>query len=108
MCDDEPLPSGSAHAPGESLLGHEMVAGDFGLRAARQTERSARVQKKSEAWKIWVAHELKRRTNAPNAWIAKQLHMGVSQAVSVHVGRFASKGGDASEAYQKFIQKFTK
>lgn len=79
-----------------------------GLRAAGQTELSARDQKKSEAWKIWVAHELKRRTNAPNAWIAKRLHMGVPQAVSVHTGRFASKGGDASEGYHKFIQRFTK
>ena len=79
-----------------------------GLRAARQTERSAHGQKKSEAWKIWVAQELKRRTNAPNAWIAKRLHLGLPQAVTVHVGRFASKGGDASEAYQKFIQRFTK
>ncbi len=74
-----------------------------GLRAAGQTEVSAREQKKSKAWKIWVACELKRHTNAPNAWIAKRLHMGVPQAVSVHVGRFASEGGDASEAYQNFI-----
>lgn len=36
-----------------------------GLHAAKQTERSARAQKKSEAPKIWVARQLKRRTNAP-------------------------------------------
>jgi hypothetical protein len=62
---------------------------------------------KSEAWKIWVAHELKRRTSAPNAWIAKRLHMGVPQAVTVHVGRFAAERGHTSKAYHEFIQRFT-
>ena len=47
------------------LLWEELLERDF--RAAGQTEATARDQKKSEQWKIWVAAEMKRRTNAPNA-----------------------------------------
>ena len=44
----------------------------------------------------------------PNAWIAKRLHMGVPQAVSVHVRRFDSmEEKQRSKEYQKFIQRFT-
>jgi len=68
------------------LLWEELL--ERGSRAAGQTEVTARDQKKSEQWKIWVAAEMKRRNNAPNAWIARRLHMGVPQAVTVHVRAF--------------------
>jgi len=68
------------------LLWEELLERDF--RAAGQTEATARDQKKSEQWKIWVATEMKRRINAPDAWIARRLHMGVPHAVTVHVRAF--------------------
>ena len=78
------------------------------LRAVGHTEATAREQKKSEAWKVWVAAELKRRTSAPNAWIAKRLHMGVPQAVSVHVRHFSSiRKKELTKEYHEFIQRFT-
>ena len=80
---------------------------DRGIRAAGQTEQTARRQKKSEEWKVWVAHELKRRTNAPNAWIAERLHMGVPHAVTVNIRRFKMNRKLSSSSYDDFIKRFT-
>lgn len=83
----------------ESLL-------ERGLRAASQSEQAARRQNKSEEWKIWIAREMKRRSNAPNAWIAKRLHMGVPQAVTVYIGRFEKEKKLSSPAYAAFVENF--
>ena len=93
-------------AEANELLWDELL--ERGLRAAGQTRASARDQKKSEPWKVWVACELKRRTNAPNAWIAEHLCMGVPQSVSVHVGKFRSARKRPSKDYEALIQRFTK
>jgi len=93
-------------AEANELLWEELL--ERGFRAAGQTEASARNQKKSEQWKIWVAAELKRRTNAPNAWIARRLHMGVPHAVTVHVSTFECADKRQYEEYEDFIEKFTK
>jgi len=85
----------------ESLL-------ERGLRAAGKTEQAARGVKKSAEWKIWIANEMKRRSNAPNAWIAKRLHMGVPQAVTVNIGRFKAGGKESSSDYEAFVEKFTR
>jgi len=78
-----------------------------GLSAAGKSEQAALAVKKSEEWKIWIARELKRRSNAPNAWISRRLHMGVPQAVTVNIGRFEAEAKDSSPAYQAFVEKFT-
>lgn len=93
-------------AEANELLWEELL--ERGLRAAGQTGATARKQKKSEQWKIWVAAELKRRTNAPNAWIARRLHMGVPHAVTVHVGAFERGKNKDFKDYRKFIERFTK
>lgn len=80
-----------------------------GLDAARKTTESTLAEKKSADWKVWIARELKRRSSASNSWIARNLHMGVAQAVSLHVGKFerALQEGKSSEPYATFIQRFT-
>jgi REP element-mobilizing transposase RayT len=88
------------------LLWEELL--ERGFRAARETEATARNQKKSEQWKIWVAAEMKRRTTAPNAWIAKRLHMGVPHAVTIHVSAFECAKNKHSRDHEKFIERFTK
>jgi len=62
---------------------------------------------KSTDWKVMVAGALKRHTSAPNTWIAGELNMGVPQAVSMYVGKFRMAKGEASEPYQKIIQRIT-
>ena len=79
-----------------------------GLRAAGKSEQAARGLKKPEPWKIWIALALKRRSNAPNAWIARRLYMGVPQAVTVNIGRFKAEGGESSPDYMAFVRNFTR
>jgi len=89
------------------LLWEEML--ERGLRAAGQTEQTAREQTKSEPWKIWLASELKRRTSATNTWITKRLYMGVPQAVTIHTRQFVTAPTEKqSKGYKEFIRKFTK
>jgi len=59
------------------------------------TARETKEVNKSEQWKIWVAAEMKGRTSAPNAWIARRLHMGVPHAVTVQVRAFKSAHNNA-------------
>ena len=93
-------------AEANELLWEELL--ERGFRAVGQTAATAREQKKSEPWKIWVAAEIKRRTNAPNAWIARNLHMGAPHAVTIHVKAFESRQTEHSEAYEEFVERFTK
>jgi REP element-mobilizing transposase RayT len=58
-----------------------------GLRKAGKTIEAAASARKSAPWKVAIAAELKRRTQATNRWIAEQLHMGSAVAVSQYVGR---------------------
>jgi putative transposase len=58
-----------------------------GLRKAGKTSEAAAAARKSAPWKVAIAAELKRRTQATNRWIAEQLHMGSAVAVSQYVGR---------------------
>jgi len=51
---------------------------------------------------------LKRRSNVPNAWIAKRLHMGVPQAVTVNIGRFKAGGKESSQEYEAFVENFAR
>ena len=93
-------------AEANELLWEEML--ERGFQAAGRTAATARGQKKSEQWKIWVAAEMKRRTNAPNAWIARRLHMGAPHAVTIHVKAFECGQTRHSEDHEKFIERFTK
>ncbi len=93
-------------AEANELLWEELL--ERGFRAAGETEATARDQKKSEQWKIRVAAEMKRWTNAPNAWIARRLHMGVPHAVTVHVRAFECAKYKHSGDHKKFIEIFTK
>lgn len=92
-------------AEANEMMWEELL--ERGLRAASQTEQSARSMRKSVEWKIWIAREIKRRTCAPNAWIAKRLHMGVPQAVSFHVGRLERDRKPSTKGYVTFLQRFT-
>jgi len=58
-----------------------------GLRAARKTTVEVRADRKSAAWKVRLADELKRTTQASNGWVAQQLNMGSGAAVSQYVGQ---------------------
>lgn len=43
--------------------------------------------RKGATWKVQIAAALKQHTQAPNGWIAEQLHMGSGAAVSQYVAR---------------------
>ena len=58
------------------------------LRKARKTAAQVRSDRKSAEWKIVVADEIKRTTQAPNGWIAEHLNMGSGAAVSQYVGQW--------------------
>ena len=46
------------------------------------------IDRKSAPWKVAIAEELKRTTQATNGWIADRLNMGSGRAVSQYVGTF--------------------
>lgn len=48
---------------------------------------------KSAEWKVWIAAVLKKKTSAPNVWIARRLNMGVPQSVSRHTTRLLKTSG---------------
>jgi putative transposase len=56
------------------------------LRRAGKTLAEAAGERKSARWKVEIAGELKRTTQATNGWIAQQLNMGSGVAVSQYVG----------------------
>lgn len=78
-----------------------------GLRAAGETTDSIQRDRKSANWKIWIAVELKTRTSAPNTWIARELNMGVPQAVSARTSRFKAESRVKDSSYNEFIQRIT-
>jgi hypothetical protein len=55
------------------------------LRAGRKTVADLAAARKSAPWKVALAAQLKRTTQARNAWLAEHLHMGRAEAVSSHV-----------------------
>jgi REP element-mobilizing transposase RayT len=75
-----------------------------GLDIVGETEVSARAQKKSAAWKVWIAAELKRQTNAPYAWITERLHMGVPHGFTIYL----SKLNRDNPQYLKFLENCRK
>ena len=77
------------------------------LSCLEKTQSDIHSSKKSEFWKVWIAYVLRRKSSAPNVWIAKQLNMGAPQSVSMHTGRF-QKTVDTNRGYSEFIQKYTK
>ena len=64
--------------------------------------------RKSASWKVWIASVLKQRSSATNVWIARQLNMGVPQAVTIHVGSLDKVKLRKTKEYQNFIYEFTK
>jgi putative transposase len=57
-----------------------------GLRRAGKTPAMAQTDRKGAEWKIVIADEIKRTTQATNRWIAERLNMGSGTAVSQYVG----------------------
>ncbi len=57
------------------------------LGQARKTPSDITADRKGAAWKVQIATALKQHTQAPNSWIAVQLHMGSGAAVSQYVAR---------------------
>lgn len=57
------------------------------LKKIGQSAAKAGTERKSAPWKVAVADELKRTTQASNSWIAAQLKMGSGRAVSQYVGK---------------------
>ena len=57
------------------------------LSAAGRNRDEVRTHKKGAPWKIGVAAELRRRTSATNAWIARELCMGSPQSLSVYLSK---------------------
>ncbi|MGB0744019.1 MAG: transposase, partial [Opitutales bacterium] len=79
-----------------------------GMKAAAKTNTDIANDRKSAAWKIWIASELKRHTSAPSTWIAQKLNMGSPQLVGVYVKRLLRDlEQKPNPEYQKFISKYT-
>jgi putative transposase len=68
----------------------EAVLSD-GLSEAGKDGDDIAADRKSAAWKIEIAAELKLKTSAPSTWIAKQLNMGSPQLVGSYVKRLQKK-----------------
>jgi putative transposase len=56
------------------------------LKKAGQSLQAGETDRKSAPWKVAIAEELKRTTQATNGWIATRLNMGSGRAVSQYVG----------------------
>jgi REP element-mobilizing transposase RayT len=78
-----------------------------GLSVVKKTRDDIVREAKSVEWKVAIACALKRRTSAPNNWIADELNMGVPQAVSMYVGRFRAAGGERETSFLDLIQIIT-
>jgi putative transposase len=64
------------------------LALDEALKRLGRTESDLVTSRKTAAWKVALAADLKRITQARNAWLARHLHMGRAEAVSSHVSQF--------------------
>lgn len=99
--DDESLPSRCENAKGQSLLGDEVDA----VYLCESLPPISQYQWQAvPAWKVWIAAELKGRTNASNAWIAQRLHMGVPHAVTIHLGKL----DPGNPGYLEFLKNYRK
>lgn len=67
------------------------------LKSAGKTESDAGGDLKSARWKVEIADELKRSTQATNGWIGRQLDMGSGVAVSQYVSKFRRTARDKNE-----------
>ena len=67
------------------------------LRVLRKTPDDAHRDRKAAPWKVAAAVHLKQVSQVSNRWLAGQLVMGSSAAVSQYVSRFRREGGDATE-----------
>jgi REP element-mobilizing transposase RayT len=57
------------------------------LKSAGKTRADAADDWKAAPWKVALARELRRRTPATNAWIARELHMGRSGSVAQYLSQ---------------------
>jgi len=79
-----------------------------GTKAAAKTNKDIANDRKSAAWKVWIAAELKRHTSAPSTWIAQKLNMGSPQLVGVYIKRLRRDLEQKPHSeYQNFISKYT-
>lgn len=67
---------------GQALLALEKL-----LAAAGKTRADARRESRNVEWKLKIAAELRRTTEATNAWIGRELHMGAPSTVSTYLSR---------------------
>lgn len=63
---------------------------------------------KSAEWKVMLAALLKQKTSATNLWIAGELRMGTSDAVSRYVSEFKGNGGHETKEYKDLTTKVMK
>ena len=63
------------------------------LRKAGKTTANTQTDRKGAEWKIVIADEIKRTTQATNGWIAEHLNMGSGTAVSQYVGLWRRNTG---------------
>lgn len=61
------------------------------LEAAAKTPEEIASSAKSAAWKLAIAAHLKLHTQAPNRWLARQLHLGAPTAFSSNLSRHLRK-----------------
>jgi hypothetical protein len=64
----------------------------------RKTPEDARNDLKSAPWKVAIAAELKRTSQATNRWLTEQLNMGSAVAVSQYVGRWQRLSAEAKSS----------
>ncbi len=65
-------------------------------------------ERKSALWKLLIATWMHQQTNAPNQWLAENLHMGTPGTVSAYVGLFVRSGGTKTKLFRDLSQKLNK
>ena len=78
-----------------------------GLSAVKRARNDIGFEPKSMDWKVAIDCALTRQTSASNTGIAKELNMGVSQSLSMDVGRFRAAEGKRDGSYLDLIQRLT-
>jgi len=66
-----------------------------------KSQRDIERDKKSAAWKIMIAHYLKRHTAVTNGWLSQHLNMGVLNGVSRYVAAFEGTNKHQQWAYKR-------
>jgi putative transposase len=71
----------------------------------KKTQKDIDRDKKSGAWKVMIAHYLKRHTAVTNGWLSDRLNMGVLNGVSRYVTAFEGARKHRQRTYKRMIAR---